>query len=151
MSVAFALHLLAAAVWVGGMFFAYLVLRPAAAEMLEPPMRLRLWTQVLWRFFPFIKASIILLFLSGFWMVHGLGGMSKAGWQIHLMEGTAVVMTVVFFLIRGKYYRGLRVAVEREDWAEGAVCLGTIRKAVGFNLVLGLAILTMAGLGRYLA
>ncbi len=34
-----ALHLLAATIWVGGMFFAYQILRPVDGEMLEPPIR----------------------------------------------------------------------------------------------------------------
>ncbi len=38
-----ALHVLAVVIWVGGMFFAYNALRPAAAEVLEPPNRLKLW------------------------------------------------------------------------------------------------------------
>ncbi len=37
MSLSLALHLLAATIWVGGMFFAYQILRPVAGEMLEPP------------------------------------------------------------------------------------------------------------------
>lgn len=48
------IHLLAAIVWVGGMFFAYMVLRPAAVEVLEPPARLRLWNVVFRRFFPWV-------------------------------------------------------------------------------------------------
>ncbi len=47
-----ALHLLAAVVWVGGMFFAYMALRPVAATLFEPPQRLPLWTQTFTRFFP---------------------------------------------------------------------------------------------------
>ena len=42
MSVTITLHLLSAVIWVGGMFFAYMVLRPAAATLLEPPQRLPL-------------------------------------------------------------------------------------------------------------
>ncbi len=47
----YALHVLAATVWVGGMFFAWMVLRPAAVAMLQAPERLRLWTDVFRRFF----------------------------------------------------------------------------------------------------
>ncbi len=47
----YALHLLAAVVWVGGMFFAWMILRPAAVDILEPPARLRLWLSVFKRFF----------------------------------------------------------------------------------------------------
>ena len=42
-SLALALHVLGAVVWVGGMFAAYLCLRPAAGS-LEPPLRLKLWS-----------------------------------------------------------------------------------------------------------
>ena len=150
MSLAFALHLLAATIWVGGMFFAYQILRPVAGEMLEPPIRLTLWKNVLWRFFPWVKGSIVLLFLSGFWMIRGLGGMAKLGWHVHLMLVLAVVMTAVFFVIRGKYYCGLKDAVENQNWGEGAERLGEIRKAVGLNLVLGLIVIAGAGFGRYL-
>jgi uncharacterized membrane protein len=40
-----AIHLLAAVFWVGGMAFAYMVLRPAAAAF-APPERLPLWQRV---------------------------------------------------------------------------------------------------------
>ena len=150
MSLALALHLLAATLWVGGMFFAYQILRPVAGEMLEPSVRLTLWKNVFWRFFPWVKESIVLLFLSGFWMIRGLGGMANVGWHIHLMLLMAVVMTVVFFLIRDKYYCGLKEAVIIENWAVAAERLGDIRKAVGLNLILGLITIAVAGLGRYL-
>ena len=39
---ALTLHILGAVVWVGGMFAAYVCLRPAAGA-LEPPQRLKLW------------------------------------------------------------------------------------------------------------
>ena len=40
MTLAISLHVLAAVIWVGGMFFAWIVLRPVAASQLEPPARL---------------------------------------------------------------------------------------------------------------
>ncbi len=42
----YALHVLAALVWVGGMFFAWTILRPAAVAALEAPARLGLWLEV---------------------------------------------------------------------------------------------------------
>ena len=54
------LHTLAALVWVGGMFFAHIVLRPALGP-LEPSQRLAIWRQVLPRFFIWVWASIITL------------------------------------------------------------------------------------------
>ena len=44
-------HAIAAVVWVGGMFFAYLVLRPAVGGITPPPERLKLWDRVFGRFF----------------------------------------------------------------------------------------------------
>ena len=44
-------HLLGAIAWVGGMFFAYFCLRPAAMEVLDPPRRLPLWSATFARFF----------------------------------------------------------------------------------------------------
>ena len=43
----YALHTLAALIWVGGMFFAWMILRPAAVSSLEAPARLTLWAEVL--------------------------------------------------------------------------------------------------------
>jgi uncharacterized membrane protein len=44
-SLVYPLHVLAALVWVGGMFFAWMVLRPAAVKALEGPARLTLWVE----------------------------------------------------------------------------------------------------------
>jgi uncharacterized membrane protein len=54
------LHVLAAVVWVGGMFFAYMVLRQSTGP-LEPTVGLVLWHRVFRRFFPWVWASIVLL------------------------------------------------------------------------------------------
>ena len=50
------IHIFAAVVWVGGMFFAHQVLRSAAAA-LEPPSRLVLWSRVFGRFFAWVIAD----------------------------------------------------------------------------------------------
>ena len=52
------LHLAGVVVWVGGMFFAYVCLRPVAAETLDPPLRLTLWVKVFERFFRFVWAAV---------------------------------------------------------------------------------------------
>jgi len=50
MIIGMTLHVLAAVIWVGGMFFAHMVLRPSAGP-LEPAVRLSLWSRVFPRFF----------------------------------------------------------------------------------------------------
>ena len=84
MPVGIALHTLAAVIWVGGMFFAYLVLRPSAGA-LEPAIRLALWQRVFSRFFPWVWLSIVVLLASGFFMiVMGLGGFGAVGIHVTL-------------------------------------------------------------------
>ena len=68
MSLALTFHILAAVIWIGGMFFAHVVLRPSAGA-LDLPTRLALWDRVLGRFFMWVWLSIVALLLSGFAMV----------------------------------------------------------------------------------
>ncbi len=65
MAVAIVLHVLSSVLWVGGMFFAYMALRPVAAATLEPPQRLTLWAGVFGRFFPWVWTSIVVLLVNG--------------------------------------------------------------------------------------
>ena len=53
------LHLTGVAVWVGGMFFAWVCLRPVAAVQLQPPARLSLWLAVFARFFPWVWGLLL--------------------------------------------------------------------------------------------
>ena len=54
------IHILAVLVWVGGMFFAYVILRPSAVITLQPPERLCLWDAVFKRFFGWVWVAICL-------------------------------------------------------------------------------------------
>ena len=58
MALVITLHLLAVVIWVGGMFFAYMALRPAAGNLLEPPIRQTLWVAVFKRFFVWVWVSL---------------------------------------------------------------------------------------------
>ena len=55
-----AIHVFGALFWVGGMAFAYTMLRPAAGA-LEAPVRLTLWRNVFNRFLPWVGVSIVAL------------------------------------------------------------------------------------------
>jgi len=61
------IHLLAVLIWVGGMFFAYVVLRPATAEALDLPQRMNLWAVVLRLFFNWVWASAGIILITGFY------------------------------------------------------------------------------------
>ncbi len=72
-----AFHIVAAVIWVGGMFFALVVLRPSTGP-LDPPIRLALWERVFSRFFPWVWGAVVVLLVSGFAMVlWGFGGFAK--------------------------------------------------------------------------
>ena len=60
-SLVYPLHVLSALVWVGGMFFAWMVLRPAAVKALDGPARLTLWVEVFQGFFRWVWVAVILL------------------------------------------------------------------------------------------
>ncbi len=142
-------HLIAVVVWVGGMFFAYVCLRPVAAEQLEPPMRLTLWAGVFGRFFPWVWAAVCVILASGLTMIL-FHGMSGAPVFMHLMLATGLVMVAVYIHLYLDPYARLRQGVAAGDWSRAGAALNQIRKLVGFNLVLGLITIVIAKLGVYL-
>jgi uncharacterized membrane protein len=148
-AIALILHILSAVIWVGGMFFAHQVLRPAAAT-LEPGLRLMLWSRVLDRFFAWVIVTIILLLLSGYTLVFAVhGGFGGIGFYIQLMQGLGILMMLLFLHLYFAPWRRFRAAVARQDWAEGGRQLGQIRTIVTVNLLLGLLVVAIGGSGRY--
>jgi uncharacterized membrane protein len=143
------LHVTSAAVWVGGMFFAYQCLRPAAAQLLAPPERLRLWQAVLARFFAWVWLAVFLIPASGLATILAIG-MRNAPLHWHLMLLTGSAMIVIFLGVFFLPYRALVRAVAAEDWPSGAIALGRIRRLVGVNLLLGLLTIAIATAGRLL-
>ena len=143
------LHALSAVVWVGGMFFAHQVLRPAAAALETGP-RLTLWSHILGRFFAWVFASIVLLLLTGYALVFGVfAGFGGVGLHVHLMQGIGIVMMLLFLHLYFAPWRRFRAAVARQDWAEGGLHLDQIRTIVTINLVLGVIVVAIGSSGRY--
>jgi uncharacterized membrane protein len=140
------LHLASVVVWLGGMFFAYVCLRPAAIELLEPPVRLRLWRGVFARFFAWVWWAVSLIAGSGLIMLvqHGVATAPR-GWHWMLASGT--VMIAIYIYVATGPYRALARAVDVEDWKAGAAALNRIRQMVATNLVLGLLTIAFATLG----
>jgi uncharacterized membrane protein len=131
------LHLLGAIAWVGGMFFAYFCLRPAAADTLDPPKRLPLWVATFERFLPYTAAAVIAILISGFLLVLQTGfRLAPIGW--HLMMTIGLVMALVFCYVYVVLYPRLRTHTAASEWSTAAHALNTIRRMVAINLVLGL-------------
>jgi len=151
-AIALKLHLLAVVVWVGGMFFAWMCLRPVAAVLLEPPVRLRLWVGVFEQFFPWVWAALPVIFGTGLWLIQErYGAIGSAPVFVHAMFGLGALMMLIFMHVFFAPYRRLRRAVATGDWPEGGRNLGMIRKLVGFNTLLGMLTLAVAAGGHFLA
>lgn len=143
-------HVLAVVVWVGGMFFAYLCLRPAAAQLLTPPQRLPLWQAVFARFFVWVWAAVLLIPASGLGILLPVG-FAAAPLHWHLMLTSGLVMIGIYlYVVFGPYAR-LKAAVAAQDWPAGGAALNRIRQAVGSNLLLGMLTIAFATVGRWLA
>ncbi len=132
------LHLLAALIWVGGMFFAYVVLRPAAVDTLEPPQRLRLWDAVFRRFFNWVWGAIGVLLVTGLYMIYLYGGMAHVPRHVHIMLASGLAMMAIYGYVFFACYVPLSLHVGKQRWKEAGEILGRIRKLVAVNLTLGL-------------
>lgn len=145
----YALHVLGAVLWVGGMAFAILTLRPALS-VLEPPQRLALHQGVFQRFFRLIWHAMPIVLLSGWILLFGwYGGFRGAGWHVHLMHLTALIMAAVFVAIVTGPWKGFRAAMAAGDTAAAAAAANAIRQLVTANLALGLLTVGVAAWGRF--
>jgi uncharacterized membrane protein len=146
---AIAIHALAAAVWVGGMFFAYMILRPSMPVLEPPPQRLKLWLAVFGRFFPWVWAAVIALPLTGYFQIfNDYGGMAGVGPHIHAMQAIGWVMILLYWYLFFGPYAQYRAAVTAEDWPAASAKLAVIRRIVGTNLILGLLTIAAGASGR---
>jgi uncharacterized membrane protein len=152
MGIALTLHILASIIWVGGMFFAYMAMRPAAAQMLEPPQRLPLWVATFQRFFPWVWASIILLPATGYWMIlspSAFDGFENVRAYVHTMQGLGIAMIAIFLHVFFAPYQRLGRAVAASNWPEAGKQLNQIRQMILINLILGLITIVIATGGAY--
>ncbi|MDE1164152.1 MAG: CopD family protein [Pseudomonas sp.] len=141
----YTLHVLAALIWVGGMFFAWMILRPAAVAALQGPARLTLWGEVFPRFFVWVWAAVLILPISGVGLLQlHFRGFETAPRYVQAMMGLYVVMLALFLRIQALQLPVLRSAIQAQDWPAGAAALGGIRRLVGVNLLLGLAVVGIA-------
>lgn len=144
-----AVHVVAAVFWVGGMAFAYLILRPAAGP-LDPPARLPLWRRVFASFLPWVGVAIVALLVSGFWMIFIMfGGMADVPLHVNLMLGVGLAMMMLYLHLVFAPWKRFRRAVDAANWPEAAKALHQIRMLVGINLVLGTIVIVLGGTGRY--
>lgn len=145
------LHVVSVVVWVGGMFFAYAALRPATAQLLEPPPRLKLWENTFRRFFLWVWIAVALILGSGIGMILLMGGFGRVPVYLLVMSVLGVVMMLIFAYVFFSSYGRLKQGVSSEDWKSAGAALAQIRALVGANLILGLITVATATLGPVLS
>ena len=141
------LHVLAIAIWIGGMVFALFCLRPAAIEVLAPPQRVPLMHAALSRFFSLVAVAIAVALFSGLAMML-MTGMKNAPLAWHIMFGLGVLMMAIFGHIYFGPFRRLSRFVLAADWPASANQLNQIRLLVTINMGIGFAIIAIVFLGR---
>ena len=134
-----AVHVPGAVVWVGGMFFAMLIMRPAL-EALDAPGQVDVYRAAFHRFFRLIWLVMPAMLLTGYVMLFGeYGGFAGVGWNVHLMHLLGLTMAAVFVAIWFGPYRQLRAGQGR--------AVAAIHPMIVANLVMGLATVVIAALG----
>ena len=137
------LHLLGVIAWLGGMFFAYFCLRPAAVQVLQPPQRLPLWSATFGRFLPLMAVAVLLIFASGLHLLFSVGlRAAPIGW--HIMFGVGSVMAVVFGVVYLRVFPRLKASCAASSWPEAGAALNRIRQLVALNLALGAVVVAAA-------
>jgi uncharacterized membrane protein len=147
MRIALWLHLLATVVWVGGMFFAHVALRPAAAA-LPPPVRLPLVSATLATFLMWVAAAVVTIITTGFMMIFARGGFGAVGGSVHVMTVLGLVMATIYGFIMAVPFPRVRAGVAAGNLQAAGEALTQVRRLVGVNLVLGLVTITVAVLGH---
>jgi uncharacterized membrane protein len=144
-AVLLAVHLLAAVFWVGGMAFAYWVLRPAAGP-LDPSVRLLLWRRVFSRFLAWVGVSVVALLATGLAMMVLVFGDPL---YVRVMAGAGIIMMLLYLHLVFAPWRRFRAALDGGALPEAARRLNQIRIIVAINLLLGIVTLVVGGTGRY--
>ncbi len=138
------IHLVAAILWMGGMAFMLLALRPAALALLQLPDRLRLVGAVWGRFFPIVLASILALFATGtnlyttlFRAVKAASGQGAVplGWNMMLVLG--LVMMLIFGHIYFAGFAKFKRAIAAQDWPLAAKAAAQVNALMVTNFALG--------------
>ncbi|WP_319558440.1 hypothetical protein [Thiomicrorhabdus sp.] len=144
-----AAHSLGAVVWVGGMFLAYRVLRPAAMEI-DPPHRLVLWHGVFSRFFKWVWLAIALIIVSDYWDWSARFSGDVPTLYIQIMQWIGWLMVVFFTFLYFKPFQTFKKAVEAKNFPEaGGIMQKQIRPIIAINLTLGTLEIIIGATGLY--
>jgi len=151
------LHLVATTVWIGGIAFNILVLRPSLS-VIEPAKRVKLMGTVLKRFIYVAWLSIGVLVFTGIFLGRGDPDAllsSNYGIALIIKHAIVVVMTVIVALVSFVFFPKLKMFLSEIDVkahdatklpSELAILLGKIVALVKLNLTLGVIVLLVTAL-----
>ncbi len=146
---ALGLHTAAAVIWVGGMFFAHVALRPALAEI-DVKTRLELWRGVFPRFFRWVWISVAALLITGYGViVWGYGGFVGLAPHINIMQGTGLLMVLLYAFLYSVPYRDFERAMQYGDLPAAGVALARIRQIISINLPIGILTAAIGATGGF--
>ena len=148
MAIAVTLHLLGVIVWVGGMFFAHMVLRGALNRSLEPQERLPVMLKVFDGFFPWVWASVILILASGYWMLF-VAFQAETTFWLGFMSVIGTLMAGIFVFIYTFPYHQLANALKTHDMPKAVSAITLVRQLILTNLILGLVITVVSLFGKH--
>lgn len=140
------MHDLAAVLWIGGIFFAFMVLRPVST-MFEPPQRLQLWSTVFARFFPWVWFFIMILVTTGYvdLFTRFDGSLTQA--YLLAMQVIGWIMILLFAWLSFVLVVRLHRAVSEQRWQDAAAAMKPIRQIMAINLALGILIILIGVAG----
>ncbi len=148
MGIAITVHLIGVIIWVGGMFFAHMILRQAISKALEPEHRLPLMLKVFDGFFPWVWLSMILILASGYWMLFFVYETETTFW-LSVMSVAGTLMAAIFVFIYAIPYHQFSSALKTRDMPKAVASISLIRQLILTNLVLGLLITVITLFGRH--
>ncbi|MCS6957696.1 MAG: CopD family protein [Aquificaceae bacterium] len=120
-------HLLFAILWIGGMIYSLLFLKPAVKALPQEDQRSRVLKGVFSRFFPAVWLAILILFITGMGLWHGYRKDFSQNPLFHAKLFLFALMTIIFAYIYFFLYR-------RDK-------LSQIPNLIAVNLLLGLLVL----------
>jgi uncharacterized membrane protein len=142
-----AIHLLGAVIWVGGVVYTLLVVRPAVA-ILAPPARLAMGHEALRRFYRIVWHVMPIVLLTGYAMLFGVyGGFAAVGWPVHVMHLTGLLMSGLFVAVFFGPFQTLKAAAAAQDPAAGGAAMAKVRQMMVGVLILGLVTVVVAAFG----
>lgn len=144
------LHLLAINIWVGGTFFTVVIL-PRATAIMTPDERHVFMSKIFKQFFFWVWLALVLLLSTGGLMTYqAFGGLIQAPVYVVLMMGTALLMMCVFLIIFFGPYHSYLQSISNEDWSQCEKHFGHIRLLSKINMVFGICIVMVIGVGPHL-